>query len=88
MGAWEISFNLVIERLLISSKSRDEAIEFFAVYILFQSRNREASNFKSKICAKTPSSADKKFQSRNREASNFKSVRTSDFNRRTIVSIS
>ena len=62
-------FNLVIESLLISSSasSTEEVSK-----ILFQSRNRESSNFK--FCHETqlPAMKLQPFQSRNRESSNFK----------------
>ena len=62
-----MSFNLVIERLIISSGDEGEPTTPFT---LFQSRNREAYNFKS-VCLVCRTSAFW-FQSRNREAYNFK----------------
>ena len=63
------SFNLVIENLLISSGFTNRFVCHSAT--LFQSQNRESSNFKRRM-KNTTNRTEIEFQSRNRESSNFK----------------
>ena len=71
-----MSFNLVIERLLVSSKN-PHAADAVAV-AMFQSRNREAFGFKKAVYALHPVERFPRFQSRNREAFGFKVKRQSN----------